>query len=88
METAKPNRSQLVEYRARAKRRSGNYLREFRKGIGHTQTSMAEAITARGYHIDRNGYHNWERGYLPKHEALVVLHRMGLDLNAYIKGED
>lgn len=78
--------SNLMQDRARARARSGRYLRQWRKGLGHTQTSMAEAITSRGYHVNRDGYHNWERGTLPQHAALVVLQRMGLDLNAYIRG--
>lgn len=78
----------IVAARIKARKRSGAYLREWRKQMGHTQTSMAEAITSRGFHVDRDGYHNWERGNLPHHEALCVLRRMGLDLNAYIVGHD
>lgn len=77
----------IVSDRVRAKKRSAKMLKAFRESLDHTETTMSEAITARGYHVDRNGYHNWERKALPPHEVLLILCKMGLDLNKYIKGE-
>ena len=62
-------------------------LRDWRTSKNYSMADISDIITDRGYHCVNHTYRNWELGSLPPLEVLLILRRLGLDLNWYINGQ-